>query len=50
MSNARCKFCKRHKMELNNKGMCKECDDQYKHVVTGIMKRYDGAFKGLADR
>lgn len=45
-----CKFCKHIKKDLNPKGMCIECDDQYKHVVAGIMKRYSGALNKLADR
>lgn len=50
MISTRCKFCKHIKKDLNPKGMCIECDDQYKHVVAGIMKRYSGALNKLADR
>ena len=46
----RCRFCKRYVKKLNDNGRCEGCDKEYQDVVTGIMKRYDDAFKKLAQR
>ena len=46
----RCCYCKKHVNKLLDDGRCIECDKEYRTIVAGILKRYGGALKRLADR
>jgi uncharacterized protein with PIN domain len=50
MSNTRCPYCGRFVHKVNDNKRCLECEKEYKSVIAGIVKRYGGVIKKLAER
>ena len=50
MSNARCNYCSKFVNSVNSNKRCTECEREYKAVIAGIVKRYGGVIKKLAQR
>ncbi len=49
MCEVRCTFCKKYVKKLFEGGRCETCDKEYQDVVAGIIKRYGGVLKRLAE-
>jgi hypothetical protein len=50
MRDVRCTYCSKYSKKLVENGRCEECNKEYKEIVAGIIKRYGGAIKKLAER
>lgn len=49
MNESKCTHCKKH-LKSADEMRCAECEKEFKTVVAGIIKRYGGVLKRLAER